>query len=111
MQPIEAAAGEQPIPDTLYVFRMSSKVQRHSHFFTAILYLRLLPSVVPQAVVLPSVFKGSQAPTETQRLLRNLDFPMWDKLPQVTLEDLDLTCQRPSTVSTLFFFFFLKYVY
>lgn len=111
VQPIEAAAGEQPIPDTLYVFRMSSKVQRHSHFFTAILYLRLLPSVVPQAVVLPSVFKGSQAPTETQRLLRNLDFPMWDKLPQVTLEDLDLTCQRPSTVSTLFFFFFLKYVY
>ncbi|XP_051926916.1 uncharacterized protein wu:fj29h11 isoform X2 [Hippocampus zosterae] len=70
VQPIEAA-GEQPIPDS---------------------------PVVPQVVVLPSVFKGSQAPTETQRLLRNLDFPMWDKLPQVTLEDLDLTCQRPSTV-------------
>ncbi|XP_077406198.1 uncharacterized protein LOC144038026 isoform X2 [Vanacampus margaritifer] len=72
VQPIEAA-GEQATSDSL---------------------------VVPEAVVMPSVFKGSQAAAETQRPLLNLNFPLWNELqpPQATLEDLDVTCQKPSTV-------------
>ncbi|XP_061561757.1 uncharacterized protein wu:fj29h11 isoform X5 [Phycodurus eques] len=72
VQPIEAAS-EQLTPDGL---------------------------AVPEAVVLPSIFKGSQTAAETQRLPLNLDFPMWNKPtpPQATLEDLDVNCQRPSTV-------------
>ncbi|XP_061665744.1 uncharacterized protein wu:fj29h11 isoform X2 [Syngnathoides biaculeatus] len=72
VQPIEAAS-EQLTPDSL---------------------------AVPEAVVLPSTFKGSQKAAETQRLPLNLDFPMWNKLtpPHATLEDLDVTCQRPATV-------------
>ncbi|XP_049615652.1 uncharacterized protein wu:fj29h11 isoform X2 [Syngnathus scovelli] len=66
-QPIEAA-GEQSAPDSL---------------------------VVPEAVVLPSVFKDLQE--KSQRPPLNL---IWDKrqAPHVILEDLDVTCQRPSTV-------------
>ncbi|XP_054612764.1 uncharacterized protein wu:fj29h11 isoform X2 [Dunckerocampus dactyliophorus] len=55
---------------------------------------------VPEAVVQPSIFKGSEAVTQAQRPLRNLDFPIWNKVQplQATIEDLDLPCQRPSTV-------------
>ncbi|XP_077359160.1 uncharacterized protein LOC144005104 isoform X2 [Festucalex cinctus] len=72
-QPVEAA-GERPAPDS---------------------------PVVPEAVVLPSVFRGSQAAAENQRHLLHLNFPSWDKFlsPQATLEDLDVTCQRPATVA------------
>ncbi|XP_029311722.1 uncharacterized protein LOC115024372 isoform X2 [Cottoperca gobio] len=53
--------------------------------------------VVPEAVVLPSLFQGA---AETQRPPLNLDFPLWNKVqpPQATLEDMELTCQRPTTV-------------
>lgn len=50
---------------------------------------------VPEAVVLSSTFQGTVA--ETQRPPLNLDFPHWNKV-QATLEDMELTCQRPSTV-------------
>ncbi|XP_062298890.1 uncharacterized protein wu:fj29h11 isoform X1 [Scomber scombrus] len=52
---------------------------------------------VPEAVVLPSTFQGM---ADIQRPPLNLDFPLWNKaLPlQTTLEDMELNCQRPSTV-------------
>ncbi|KAI4801184.1 hypothetical protein KUCAC02_000109 [Chaenocephalus aceratus] len=52
---------------------------------------------VPDAVVLPSMFQGA---AEFQRPPLNLDFPLWNKLqpPHATLEDMELTCQRPTTV-------------
>ncbi|XP_044034429.1 protein NO VEIN isoform X2 [Siniperca chuatsi] len=50
--------------------------------------------VVPEAVVLSSMFQGT---AETQRPPLNLDFPLW-RPPQATLEDMELTCQRPTTV-------------
>ncbi|XP_070708112.1 uncharacterized protein [Pempheris klunzingeri] len=54
--------------------------------------------VVPEAMVLSSMFQGTAA--ETQRPPLNLDFPLWNKVqpPQATLEDMELTCQRPTTV-------------
>ncbi|XP_068439866.1 uncharacterized protein [Clinocottus analis] len=53
--------------------------------------------LVPEALVLPSVFHGG---AETQRAPLNLDFPPWSKgqPPLASLEDMQLTCQRPSTV-------------
>ncbi|XP_054457346.1 uncharacterized protein wu:fj29h11 [Anoplopoma fimbria] len=53
--------------------------------------------IVPAAMVLPSMFQGG---AETQRPPLNLDFPRWNKVrpPQATLEDMELTCQRPTTV-------------
>ncbi|XP_057682155.1 uncharacterized protein wu:fj29h11 [Corythoichthys intestinalis] len=55
---------------------------------------------VPEVVVRPSMFKGSQTAAETQRPHLNLEFPSWNETrpAQATLEDLDVTCQRPSTV-------------
>lgn len=55
-------------------------------------------SVVPEAVVLSGVFQGTAAAAETLRPPLNLDFPHWNT--QATLEDMELTCQRPTTVST-----------
>ncbi|XP_041818606.1 protein NO VEIN isoform X2 [Chelmon rostratus] len=52
--------------------------------------------VVPEAVVLSSTFQGTAATAETQRPPLNLDFPHWNT--QTTLEDMELTCQRPTTV-------------
>ncbi|XP_031729731.1 protein NO VEIN isoform X1 [Anarrhichthys ocellatus] len=54
-------------------------------------------SLVPEAVVLSSMFQGG---AETQRPPLNLDFPPWNKVqpPLATLEDMELTCQRPTTV-------------
>nr|XP_040032429.1 protein NO VEIN isoform X2 [Gasterosteus aculeatus aculeatus] len=50
----------------------------------------------PEAVVVSSMFKGG---AETQRPPINLDFPPWNKgQPLPTLEDMELTCQRPTTV-------------
>lgn len=59
--------------------------------------------MVPGAVVLSSKFQGTAAPAEAQRPPLNLDFPLWNKVQpsQATLEDMELTCQRPTTVSTL----------
>ncbi|XP_029383980.1 uncharacterized protein LOC115060244 isoform X2 [Echeneis naucrates] len=53
--------------------------------------------VIPEAVVLSSTFQGS---ADTQRPPLNLDFPLWNRAqpPQATLEDMELTCQRPTTV-------------
>ncbi|XP_041829730.1 protein NO VEIN isoform X2 [Melanotaenia boesemani] len=51
----------------------------------------------PEAVVLSGTFQGATATAETQRPPLNLDFPLW-KSPQATLEDMELTCQRPTTV-------------
>uniref|UniRef100_A0A3B4U8I9 Wu:fj29h11 n=1 Tax=Seriola dumerili TaxID=41447 RepID=A0A3B4U8I9_SERDU len=61
------------------------------------LLLPLSLSVVPEAVVLSSTFQGT---ADTQRPPLNLDFPLWSKVqpPQATLEDMELTCQRPTTV-------------
>ncbi|XP_026170473.1 protein NO VEIN isoform X2 [Mastacembelus armatus] len=63
---------------------------------------KLTPSslVVPEAVVLSGVFQGAAAAAENQRLPLNLDFPLWNKVqpPQATLEDMELACQRPTTV-------------
>uniref|UniRef100_A0A665WXC1 Wu:fj29h11 n=1 Tax=Echeneis naucrates TaxID=173247 RepID=A0A665WXC1_ECHNA len=44
-----------------------------------------------------STFQGS---ADTQRPPLNLDFPLWNRAqpPQATLEDMELTCQRPTTV-------------
>ncbi|XP_070783607.1 uncharacterized protein [Enoplosus armatus] len=60
---------------------------------------QLAPSslVVPEAVVVSSTFQGT---ADTQRPPLNLDFPLWNKVqpPQATLEDMELTCQRPTTV-------------
>uniref|UniRef100_A0A3B4XA39 Wu:fj29h11 n=1 Tax=Seriola lalandi dorsalis TaxID=1841481 RepID=A0A3B4XA39_SERLL len=55
------------------------------------------PSVCLSAVVLSSTFQGT---ADTQRPPLNLDFPLWNKVqpPQATLEDMELTCQRPTTV-------------
>ncbi|XP_032358201.1 protein NO VEIN isoform X1 [Etheostoma spectabile] len=53
--------------------------------------------VIPEAVVLPSTFQGA---SETQRPPLSLHFPLWNQVPpsQPTLEDMELTCQRPTTV-------------
>ncbi|XP_023128613.2 uncharacterized protein wu:fj29h11 isoform X1 [Amphiprion ocellaris] len=51
----------------------------------------------PEAVVLSSTFQGTSAAVEAQRPPLNLDFPHWNKV-QATLEDMELTCQRPTTV-------------
>ncbi|XP_056285066.1 uncharacterized protein wu:fj29h11 isoform X2 [Pseudoliparis swirei] len=53
--------------------------------------------VVPEAVVLSSMFQGG---AESQRAPLNMDFPPWNKVqpPLATLEDMELTCQRPTTV-------------
>ncbi|KAM7382188.1 hypothetical protein PAMA_012854 [Pampus argenteus] len=55
---------------------------------------------VPEAVVLSSTFQGTAATAEIQRPPLNMDFPLWNKVqpPQNTLEDIELTCQRPTTV-------------
>ncbi|XP_047465584.1 protein NO VEIN isoform X3 [Mugil cephalus] len=55
---------------------------------------------VPEAVVLSSTFQGTAAAADTQRPPLNLDFPLWNKCqhPQAMLEDIELTCQRPTTV-------------
>ncbi|XP_077481496.1 uncharacterized protein LOC144092518 isoform X2 [Stigmatopora argus] len=55
---------------------------------------------VPEAMVLPSMFKGSEIAADIQRPPLNLDFPKWNELqsPQASLEELVLPCQRPSTV-------------
>ncbi|XP_029978405.1 protein NO VEIN isoform X2 [Sphaeramia orbicularis] len=57
-------------------------------------------SAVPDAVMLPSTFQGTAAAAETHRPPLNLDFPFWNKVqpPQATLEDMELNCQRPTTV-------------
>ncbi|KAF1374253.1 hypothetical protein PFLUV_G00248000 [Perca fluviatilis] len=53
--------------------------------------------VIPEAVVLPSMFQGA---AETPRPPLSLHFPLWNKVqpPHATLEDMELTCQRPTTV-------------
>ncbi|XP_034717175.1 protein NO VEIN isoform X2 [Etheostoma cragini] len=53
--------------------------------------------VIPEAVVLNSTFQGA---SETQRPPLSLHFPLWNQVPpsQTTLEDMELTCQRPTTV-------------
>ncbi|KAM8836563.1 uncharacterized protein AB9W97_002193 isoform 1-T8 [Spinachia spinachia] len=52
--------------------------------------------VAPEAMVLNTIFKGG---AETQRPPLNLDFPPWNKVQHLaTLEDMELTCQRPTTV-------------
>ncbi|XP_017271683.1 protein NO VEIN isoform X2 [Kryptolebias marmoratus] len=55
---------------------------------------------VLDAVVTSGTFQGTAAAAETQRPLLNLDFPLWnkDQASQATLEDMELTCQRPPTV-------------
>lgn len=60
-------------------------------------FVSLSISAVPDAVVVSTVFQGA---AETQRPPLNLDFPLWNRAPQATLEDMELTCQRPTTVST-----------
>ncbi|KAM6897522.1 uncharacterized protein FYW49_018807 [Xenentodon cancila] len=66
-----------------------------------VLHLRRLPSHdVPEAVLLSGTFQGTSAAAEAQRPALNLQFPLWNKTqpPQPTLEDMELSCQRPSTV-------------
>ncbi|XP_061912312.1 uncharacterized protein wu:fj29h11 [Entelurus aequoreus] len=53
---------------------------------------------VPDVVVLPSAFKGSEATAEAQRPSLNLDFNMCSEPLQTTIEDLELPCKRPTTV-------------
>lgn len=56
--------------------------------------------VVPEAVVLSSTFQGTAVPAESQRPPLILDFPLWKKgQATATLEDMELTCERPTTVS------------
>lgn len=50
--------------------------------------------------MLSGQFQGTSGAAEAQRLPLNLHFPLWDKSqPPPTLEDMELTCQRPTTVS------------
>ncbi|XP_035467715.2 protein NO VEIN isoform X3 [Scophthalmus maximus] len=53
--------------------------------------------VAPEAVVIPSMFQGT---ADAHRPPLNLDFPLWNKVqpPQATLEDMKLTCPKPTTV-------------
>ncbi|XP_069563541.1 uncharacterized protein [Brachyistius frenatus] len=53
----------------------------------------------PEPVVISTTFQGTAA-AETQRPPLNMDLPLWNKAqpPQATLEDMELTCQRPTTV-------------
>ncbi|TKS90196.1 hypothetical protein D9C73_024327 [Collichthys lucidus] len=51
---------------------------------------------IPDAMVLSSTFQGTAATAESQRPPLNLDFPQWNG--HATLEDMALTCQRPTTV-------------
>lgn len=60
--------------------------------------LCLSVSAVPEAVVLSGTFQGTAADAAEIRPPLNLDFPQWNKT-QATLEDMELTCQRPTTVS------------
>lgn len=74
------------------------------HNFTPpLLSLIFSSSAVPEAVVLPSMFQGTGHTAETQRPPLALDFAQWNKVqpPQATLEDMELNCQRPTTVSAL----------
>lgn len=52
--------------------------------------------------MLSGTFQGAAAAAETRPPL-NLDFPLWTKAqpPHATLEDMELTCQKPTTVSML----------
>uniref|UniRef100_A0A3P9B955 Wu:fj29h11 n=1 Tax=Maylandia zebra TaxID=106582 RepID=A0A3P9B955_9CICH len=59
--------------------------------------LSLSVSAVPEAVVLSSTFQGTAAAAAEIRPPLNLDFPHWNKT-KATLEDMELTCQRPTTV-------------
>lgn len=54
---------------------------------------------VPDAVMVSSVFQGTAA-AENHRPPLNLDFPYWNKVqpPQATLEDMEIVCERPTTV-------------
>ncbi|KAM4623633.1 uncharacterized protein ACJ7VT_004679 [Polymixia lowei] len=56
--------------------------------------------VVPEAVMLPSVFQGTGGVGESQRPPLAMDSPLWNRAqrPHATLEDMELTCQRPTTV-------------
>lgn len=54
-------------------------------------------SAVPEAMVVSGLFQGASANAETPRPSLNLDFPRWNA--QTMLEDLEITCQRPATVS------------
>ncbi|XP_040922726.1 protein NO VEIN isoform X2 [Toxotes jaculatrix] len=55
--------------------------------------------IVPDAVVLSGTFQGTAGTADIRPPL-NLDFSFCHKVqpPQVTLEDMELTCQRPTTV-------------
>ncbi|XP_034049145.1 uncharacterized protein LOC117530398 [Thalassophryne amazonica] len=58
-------------------------------------------NVVPTATVIPSRIQESEVLDEAQpRPPMNLDIPFWNKAdsPQAMLEDIRLTCQRPTTV-------------
>lgn len=48
--------------------------------------------------MLSSTFQGTAAAAAEIRPPLNLDFPHWNKT-KATLEDMELTCQRPTTVS------------
>ncbi|XP_029933405.1 protein NO VEIN isoform X2 [Myripristis murdjan] len=60
----------------------------------------LLDHSVPEAVVFPTTFQGTDGAGESQRPPLALDWPLWNRVQpsQATLEDLELTCQRPTTV-------------
>lgn len=77
----------------------SSKLQLHliCRDSALISKLCLLVSVVPDAVVISGTFQGTGAAAEAQRAPVNLDFAQWNS--QATMEDMQLTCQRPQTVS------------
>uniref|UniRef100_A0A1A7X528 HTH OST-type domain-containing protein n=2 Tax=Iconisemion striatum TaxID=60296 RepID=A0A1A7X528_9TELE len=68
-QPVEAP-GDQPTPNSLDV---------------------------PNLVMASGTFQGTVTAAETLRPPLNLDFPQWNK-DQTGLEDMELTCQRPTTV-------------
>lgn len=53
----------------------------------------------PEAVVPSSTFQGTAAAADLQRPLLNMNFPQWEQSPRATLEDMELPCQRPDTVS------------
>ncbi|CAG5911609.1 unnamed protein product [Menidia menidia] len=55
---------------------------------------------VPEAVLVSGTFQGAPPGAEAQRPPLNLDFPLWsrEQPSQATLEDVELTCQRPTTV-------------
>uniref|UniRef100_A0A669E4X7 Wu:fj29h11 n=1 Tax=Oreochromis niloticus TaxID=8128 RepID=A0A669E4X7_ORENI len=96
-----AAANTNTPPPPGYTFKILTNTDIQFNFICRYVFLISLlclsVSAVPEAVVLSGTFQGTAADAAEIRPPLNLDFPQWSK-SQATLEDMELTCQRPTTV-------------